>query len=73
MGVCDDIPVRFFFFDKAKRQRFILHCRTEKKKNATATTGMRQKCRRKITGQRYFKNGCVRHVIDTARGEKSLL
>ena len=24
MGVCDDISVRFFFFDKAKRQRFIL-------------------------------------------------
>ena len=24
-----------------------------------------------ITGQRYFKNSCVRHVIDTARGEKS--
>ena len=30
---------------------------------------MRQNCRRKITGQRYFKNGCVRHVIETARGE----
>ena len=24
-----------------------------------------------ITGQRYFKNACVRHVIDTARGVKS--
>ena len=26
-----------------------------------------------ITGQRYFKNACVGHVIDTARGEKPLL
>ena len=24
-----------------------------------------------ITGQLYFKNACVRHVIDTARGVKS--
>ena len=34
-----------------------------------STAPMRQNCRRKITGQRYFKNGCERHVIDTARGQ----
>ena len=38
-----------------------------------STAPMRQNCRRKITGQRYFKNGSVCHVIDTARGEKSPL
>ena len=38
-----------------------------------ASSNPGQNCRRKITGQRCFKNGCVRHVIDTARGEKSPL
>ena len=43
------------------------------RRSRRSTAPMRQNCRRKITGQRYFKNGCARHVIDTARGEKSPL
>ena len=91
-GLREDLPVygcmwwyisAIFFFDKAKRQRFILQnealalVELKRKKivlRQCANAPMRQNCcRRKITGQRYFKNGCVGHVIDTARGEKSLL